>query len=73
MLRRFFYVPCMRTLILAATAIAFLPFCSCTTEDPDLNPQPVTPPSNSNQKAWNRPLPGQGAGALGMMPQQPRR
>ncbi|MFC7336392.1 hypothetical protein ACFQY0_04315 [Haloferula chungangensis] len=63
----------MRTLILVATAIGFLPFCSCSTEDPDLNPQPVAPPSSSNQKAWNQPLPGQGAGALGMMPNQPRR
>ncbi|MEP4078554.1 hypothetical protein [Haloferula sp.] len=63
----------MRTIILALTTLAFLPICSCTTEDPDLNPQPVVPPSSSNQKAWNEPIPGQGGGALGMMPQQPRR
>ncbi|MGB6222247.1 hypothetical protein [Haloferula sp.] len=63
----------MRTLILAASAIGFLAICSCTSEDPDLNPKPITPPSTSSTLPWNQPQAGQGAGALGMMPQQPRR
>lgn len=63
----------MRALIVSVSSAALFLIGSCTTKDPDLNPQPVVPPSGSNQKAWNQPIPGQGAGALGMMPQQPRR
>ncbi|MEM1083316.1 MAG: hypothetical protein AAGI48_04290 [Verrucomicrobiota bacterium] len=63
----------MRTLILAAAGLGFLSLCSCTTEDPDLNPQSSLPPSESNQKSWSQPIPGQGGGALGMLPDRPRR
>ncbi|BCX46485.1 hypothetical protein HAHE_03930 [Haloferula helveola] len=47
---------------------------SCTTSDPDLDPKPTTPQSSSSQNPWNRPISGQGGGAIGgALPNQMRR
>jgi hypothetical protein len=35
--------------------------------------KPVPPTSENSQIPWNQPIPGQGGGALGMLPQQGRR
>jgi hypothetical protein len=51
-----------------------LALASCVTpKDPDLDPQPTIPKSDLDQKPRNTPVPGQGGGALGVMPKQPRR
>lgn len=64
----------MRLMLVAIVSAAFLPLVSCVTpEDPDLNPKPSMPRSELDQKPRNTPVPGQGGGALGVMPQQPRR
>jgi hypothetical protein len=59
----------MRLLLAAIAATLFLP--ACTTEEPER--KPVPPQSSSSQIPWNRPVPGQGGGAFGALPQQPRR
>jgi len=46
---------------------------SACTSDPDLEPEPTRPQSDSRQNPWNEPIPGQGGGAFGALPQQPRR
>ncbi len=64
----------MRPMLLAIVSAGFLPLASCITpEDPDLDPKPTMPESNLDQKPRNTPVPGQGGGALGVLPQQPRR
>jgi len=60
----------MRKFLAAALLAAFIP--SCATED-DEDRKPVGPPSSSSQLPWNKPVPGQGGGAFGALPQQPRR
>ncbi len=57
--------------MLAVTTV--LPLVSCTTGDEEEERKPVGPPSQSSQIPWNRPVPGQGGGAFGALPQQPRR
>ena len=62
----------MRLIVLAIASSAVLPFVSCTTdEEPER--KPVPPPNTSSQIPWNKPVPGQGGGAFGALPQQPRR
>jgi hypothetical protein len=57
-------------LILAAVAVAVLsPSCA----DKETERKPVPPPSTSSQIPWNKPQAGQGGGAFGALPQQPRR
>lgn len=63
----------MRSLILAIAGFGFLSISACTTDDPDLNPQSSVPPSERNKKAWSQPISGQGGGALGALPDRPRR
>jgi hypothetical protein len=46
---------------------------SCASEDPDLDPQPTGPQSNARQLPWNTPIPGQGGGPMGNLPNQQRR
>jgi hypothetical protein len=59
-------------MILAAVVLSvFIP--SCATEDDEESRKPVGPPSSSSQLPWNKPVPGQGGGAFGALPQQPRR
>lgn len=60
----------MRYLLLAAAASLVLPLVSCAEKDPDLDPQPTRPQSASDPKPWNRPVSGQGGGALGTLPNQ---
>jgi len=56
-------------LILAAAAIAVLsPSCADEKER-----KPVPPKSESSNIPWNQPRSGQGGGAFGALPQQPRR
>jgi len=58
-------------LILAAVAVAVLsPSCA---DKEETGRKPVPPPSSSSQIPWNKPQPGQGGGAFGALPQQPRR
>jgi hypothetical protein len=60
----------MRMFLAAVVFAAFLP--SCATEDEE-DRKPVGPTSTSRQLPWNQPVPGQGGGAMGALPQQPRR
>lgn len=57
-------------MLLAAVVALGLPLASCAPRDPDLDPQPTRPESSSDPKPWNRPVPGQGGGALGTLPNQ---
>ena len=52
---------------------SLLMLSACGTKDPDLDPQPTTPDSTSRQLPWNSPIPGQGGGALGNLPNQRER
>jgi hypothetical protein len=61
----------MRMTFAALVLAAFLP--SCATEDDEESRKPVGPQSTSSQLPWNLPKPGQGGGAFGALPQQPRR
>ena len=64
----------MRPFLLAILPAAVVCLASCVTpKDPDLDPQPTIPRSELDQKPRNTPVPGQGGGALGVMPRQPRR
>ncbi|HEY1122997.1 MAG TPA: hypothetical protein VGE67_15400 [Haloferula sp.] len=57
-------------LILAAVAVAVLsPSCA----EKETERKPVPPPSSSSSIPWNKPVAGQGGGAFGALPQQPRR
>jgi hypothetical protein len=62
--------PGMRMFLAALALAAFLPSCA-TDEEEEV--KPVGPPSTSSQIPWNKPVPGQGGGAFGALPQQPRR
>jgi len=57
-------------LILAAVAVAVLS-PSCAEKEPER--KPVPPPSSSSNIPWNKPVAGQGGGAFGALPNQPRR
>lgn len=61
----------MRFALAAIVLSAVLPLSSCTTEEKER--KPVGPQSNSSQIPWNKPISGQGGGAFGALPQQPRR
>ncbi|MCW1922771.1 hypothetical protein OKA05_09430 [Luteolibacter arcticus] len=52
---------------------AILLACGSLTACPAPADKPVGPVSDKTTRPWNPPVPGQGAGALGVMPQQPRR
>lgn len=67
--RGLFYGPAMRKIFAAAVIAAFV--SSCATEEKER--KPVPPPSSSSRLPHNMPLPGQGGGAFGALPQQPRR
>jgi hypothetical protein len=61
----------MRFALAALVLSAILPMASCTTEEKER--KPVPPQSSSSQIPWNKPVSGQGGGAFGALPQQPRR
>ncbi len=63
-------LPPMRTILAAVVLAAFLP--SCATKEEEVR-KPAGPASASRQLPWNTPVPGQGGGAFGALPQQPRR
>jgi len=60
----------MRLILAASLLTLFLP--SCASEDEE-DRKPAGPVSTSSQIPWNKPQPGQGGGALGALPQTPRR
>jgi hypothetical protein len=60
----------MRLILAAVLLTLFVP--SCATEDEE-GRKPTGPVSTSRQIPWNEPRPGQGGGALGALPQTPRR
>lgn len=62
----------MRLLLLTALLPLMFGATSCTS-DPDLDPQPKTPPTATRQNPWNTPISGQGGGAMGALPKTPRR
>jgi len=53
-------------LLLALPAVLFLSSCGTGVEEPKPAPGPV---SETSKIPWNSPLPGQGQGQFGMMPQ----
>ena len=55
-----------RILLLSIAAFAF---SSCADEDT----KPVGPVSDSTKIPWNAPVPGQGGGQFGMLPQNQHR
>lgn len=61
----------MRKLLVVTLIPAFVPMVGCNL--PEKEKQPVPPPSQSSNIPWNQPLPGQGGGAMGMLPKTPRR
>lgn len=63
----------MRFVFLAMLSLPFAVLSSCASKDPDMNPQPTVPEASSRQTPWNQPIPGQGGGAFGALPQEPRR
>jgi hypothetical protein len=71
--RGHFYCRAMRFLLATLAVTAVLPLASCKTGDEEEVRKPVGPPSQSSQIPWNKPIPGQGGGAFGALPQQPRR
>jgi len=61
-------------LVAALMLPVVLPLSSCkSTDDEEVTRKAVPPPNNSSQLPWNTPRPGQGGGALGAMPNNPRR
>jgi hypothetical protein len=54
-------------MLLTGASVFVLTSCPSTAE------KPVGPVSEKDPKPWNPPVAGQGAGAFGAMPQQPRR
>ncbi|WP_035612355.1 hypothetical protein [Haloferula sp. BvORR071] len=61
----------LATVILATTV---LPLSSCKTGDEEEQTRKAVPPPNtSSQIPWNKPVPGQGGGAFGALPNTPRR
>jgi hypothetical protein len=66
--RSLIYVRTMRStpvIVLAALSAAFgLPSCA---EEPEK--KPVPPTTETSRIPWNSPVPGQGQGQFGMMPQ----
>ena len=63
----------MRAFLAISLIASGLGLVSCTTNDPDLNPQATVPDSDTRKIPWNAPISGQGGGALGNLPQQQRR
>lgn len=62
----------MRFAFAAIVFTAILPLASCTSGE-EKERKPVGPQSTSSQIPWNKPISGQGGGAFGALPQQPRR
>ncbi len=62
----------MRFALAAFVLSVVLPLASCTTGEEEER-KPVPPQSSSSQLPWNKPVPGQGGGAFGALPKQPRR
>ena len=54
----------IHVLILAAAHVLSLASCAVEQE-----PKPVGPTTETSRIPWNRPVPGQGQGQFGMMPQ----
>jgi hypothetical protein len=67
--RSFFYCREMKrfTLLCSAALLLAPSLSSCALKDPERTP--TGPVSQSRQIPWNSPVPGQGQGQLGMMPQ----
>ena len=63
----------MRFALAAIALSAVLPLSSCVTKDDEVKRKAVPPPNTSSQIPWNKPVAGQGGGAFGALPQQPRR
>ena len=59
----------MKVARMALVVASVLSLTSC----PSTAEKPVGPVSEKDPKPWNPPVSGQGAGAFGAMPQQPRR
>lgn len=59
----------MRGIRLLLVLVSVPALCSC----PATVDKPVGPVSEKDPKPWNPPVAGQGAGAFGALPQQPRR
>jgi hypothetical protein len=59
-----------RFTLLACLALTFGFVPACATKDPDLEPESKLPETESTRLPWNRPVPGQGGGAFGAMPNQ---
>lgn len=60
----------MKTLVTLLAIVPALIFAVGCATDPDLDPEPNMPESASTPLPWNRPVPGQGGGAFGAMPNQ---
>ena len=58
----------MKRLILTALAAIMLPVVVASCAD-DANTRPAGPESGSSAMPWNTPVPGQGQGQFGMLPQ----
>ncbi len=71
--RSFFYDLAMTRSALLPLASLFAAFSlnSCALEDPEV--KPTGPVSESRQIPWNSPVPGQGQGQMGMLPQNQHR
>lgn len=52
--------------LMLCAAFALLGFSSCAEET---DPKPVPPTTETSKIPWNRPVPGQGGGQFGMLPQ----
>lgn len=57
----------MKQILLLALVAAFIPSCA------DVDQKAVGPVSDSSRIPWNAPVPGQGAGQFGMLPQNQHR
>lgn len=67
--RSFFYAPAMKRQtypLLASVIFTTFTFASCAKE---AEKKPVGPASETSKIPWNTPVPGQGQGQFGMMPQ----
>jgi hypothetical protein len=66
------YLSLMKKIVLlpASALISMFLFSSCA-EEPQK--KPVGPVSETSPIAWNTPIPGQGQGQMGMMPQNQHR
>jgi hypothetical protein len=56
----------LQPLLSAALPLSFFLLASCASEP---EKKPVPPTTETSRIPWNQPLPGQGQGQFGMMPQ----